>query len=178
MPNTPPMDANEEPVSIDLYSSEPLEHDVKRSLTAAVTHVLKRHGKTSARVSIAIVDDDTIRKLNQRYLQHDWSTDVLSFPLEQENEFLEGEIVASRETAGRAARQRGCRPDDELLLYVVHGALHLVGFDDKTAAAKRAMRRAERDVLRFLTHGASAAESRSTGVSAGPSLDKQGAHTR
>lgn len=177
MSDSPQNNANAEPISIDLHTSTPLAPALRQSLTTAVKHVLSRYGRASARLSIAIVDDDTIQKLNRQYLQHDWPTDVLSFPLEQRDDFVEGEIVASRETAERVARQRGCPPGDELLLYVVHGALHLVGFDDTTAAAKRAMRRAEREVLQVVTGPSGAVEGRPEEGARGPCRDNQGAHT-
>jgi probable rRNA maturation factor len=117
-------------------------------LAAAARLILEDHGPATARISIALVDDPTIHALNRQYLNHDYPTDVLSFVLEHERDFLEGEIVVSGETALNASRAYGWEATDELLLYVVHGMLHLVGFDDRTAAARAAMRRAERDYLR------------------------------
>ena len=64
----------------------------------------------------------------------------MSFPLEAAGGCLEGEVVVGAEVARREARRYGWTPHDELLLYVVHGLLHLVGYDD--AAGRRAeMRR-------------------------------------
>ena len=57
-------------------------------------------------------------------------------------------MVASAETARREAAARGLAPEDELLLYVVHGVLHLLGFDDHAPADRRRMRAAERKALR------------------------------
>jgi probable rRNA maturation factor len=100
-----------------------------------------------AQLSIAIVDDATIHELNRRYLEHDYPTDVLSFTLERDNEHLEGEVIASAETAARSAADYGWSADDELLLYVVHGTLHLVGHDDGTPDERAVMRRLERRYL-------------------------------
>jgi probable rRNA maturation factor len=97
-------------------------------------------------VSIAIVDDPTIHRLNRQFLEHDYPTDVLSFALAEPPQ-LEGEIVASIDTARREAVAAGWSPDDELLLYAVHGALHLVGHDDHDPGDAAAMRTAERSVL-------------------------------
>ena len=117
-------------------------------LAEAARLILRDHGPAAARISIALVDDPTIHALNRQYLDHDYPTDVLSFMLEHERDFLEGEVVVSGETALDASRAYGWEAADELLLYVVHGMLHLVGFDDQTATARAAMRRAERDYLR------------------------------
>jgi probable rRNA maturation factor len=95
-------------------------------------------------LSIAVVDDQTIHALNRQFLQHDYPTDVLSFVLEQDDGRIEGEVIVSAETAARSARQYGWSADAELLLYVIHGTLHLVGHDDQDDAAREVMREAER----------------------------------
>jgi probable rRNA maturation factor len=90
-------------------------------------------------ISIAVVDDRTIQGLNQQFLEHDYETDVLSFVLEDEPPRLEGEIIVSRDTAERCAADAGWSGEDELLLYVIHGALHLVGHRDKAPNEAAAM---------------------------------------
>ena len=95
-------------------------------MSTAIKHVLESNSIADAAISLAVVDDETIRRLHERYLGIDEPTDVLSFPLSSSGEALEGEIVASAETAARRAVEFGWRAEDELLLYVVHGALHLV----------------------------------------------------
>jgi probable rRNA maturation factor len=116
-------------------------------LTAAVKAVLSDAGVRRASVSVAIVSDAEIHALNRRHLQHDYPTDVLSFLLERSPEDLEGEIIASGETAATAAAQYGWPAADELLLYIVHGALHLVGYDDQTPEAQDIMQRREAEIL-------------------------------
>ncbi|HWA98836.1 MAG TPA: rRNA maturation RNase YbeY [Pirellulales bacterium] len=120
--------------------------DLQR-LRAGVEWVLRDAGIARATVSVAIVDDATIHELNVRYLAHDWPTDVLSFLLESGEDSLEGEIVVSTDTATSMARELGRSPADELLLYVVHGALHLVGYDDQDDASRADMRAREASIL-------------------------------
>ena len=86
-----------------------------------------------------------MHELNRQYLEHDYPTDVLSFVLEfdETSKSLDGEIIVSSDYAAREAARYGWTANDELLLYVIHGCLHLVGHDDTTPAAKRAMREAE-----------------------------------
>ena len=112
--------------------------------------VLRDAGVLGGSLSIAIVDDAAIRELNKKYLDHDYATDVLSFPLSRNAGRLEGEVVASAETAARVAARFGWKPADELLLYVVHGALHLVGYDDRTVKARAQMQAAQRRYLAAL----------------------------
>ncbi len=119
-------------------------------LRRAVEIVLEDSGQAAATVSIAVVDDPTIHELNRAYLRHDYPTDVLSFSLGEPGEPIDGQIVVSAETAMARAAEYGWPAEHELLLYVVHGALHLVGHDDKSPDAKSAMRAAERRILAML----------------------------
>jgi len=116
----------------------------------AVRAILEGAGVREAEISIAVVDDARMHALNRRYLDHDYPTDVLSFVLEQDQQrrSLEGQIIVSWEYAAREAPRYGWSADDELLLYTIHGTLHLVGHDDTTSEAQAAMRAAEAKYLR------------------------------
>src|SRR5207244_2167908 len=104
----------------------------EHQLIEAASTVLADSAFTSAAISLAIVDDETIHELNRRHLDHDWPTDVLSFVLDEHNGHLEGEVIISADTAAAAAEELGCTTDSEQLLYVIHGMLHLVGYGDKS----------------------------------------------
>ena len=116
-------------------------------------------------ISVAVVDDATIARLNEQFLQHEGPTDVLSFVLEQAEGRLEGEVVVSAETARRGPVSGG--RGEELLLYVIHGMLHLAGYDDATPAEKGVMRRREAEVLARLGVQARYDESTGLGVKKG-----------
>jgi probable rRNA maturation factor len=124
----------------------------KARLKRGVTQVLLAAGIESAEISVAIVDDARMHALNRQYLQHDYPTDVLSFVLgfDEEEQALDGEIIVSADYASREAVRYGWSTDDELLLYVIHGCLHLVGYDDTTAEGKQEMRDAEAEHLAAL----------------------------
>jgi probable rRNA maturation factor len=117
-----------------------------------------------ATVSIALTDNATIRRINRDYLQHDYDTDVLSFlfeslcvarrhagpipnPWRAAGRHLDGEVVVSCQMAAAAAVRFGWSPRDELTLYLVHGLLHLCGYDDQTPRERRLMRERERVIL-------------------------------
>jgi probable rRNA maturation factor len=119
----------------------------RKRIARGVRAALRLTGKRRAAVSVAIVDTATIHELNRRHLAHDYPTDVLSFLLGDEDGWIEGEVIVSADAAAESARRFGWKPADELLLYVVHGTLHLAGFDDTTRTALRRMRKAEREVL-------------------------------
>jgi probable rRNA maturation factor len=125
-------------------SNQQSRHAVDESrLIQAAEAVLHDSPYFSAAISLAVVDDTTIHELNRRHLEHDWPTDVLSFVLEDDDTHLEGEVVFSADTAAATAAELGIAPGDEQLLYVIHGMLHLVGYDDKSDADQREMRAAE-----------------------------------
>jgi probable rRNA maturation factor len=125
------------------------EFDARR-LKRAAEAILRDAGIASAALSIAVVDDPTIRRLNRQFLDHDEPTDVLSFVLEHERGHLEGEVIVSAQTALGSAARYGWSPEAELSLYVIHGTLHLVGYDDHTADQRAAMRGGERRYLALL----------------------------
>jgi probable rRNA maturation factor len=108
----------------------------------AANWVLQRFGLSLIEASIAIVDDQTIRSINRQHLDHDWPTDVISFAFETGPK-TNGEVIASWDTAERLGRVAGWRTEDELVLYVLHGLLHLAGMDDLETDQRELMRSAE-----------------------------------
>ena len=116
-----------------------------------VSTVLDGEGVADAEISLAFVDNPTIHALNKRYLDHDEPTDVLSFPLsEPKAKKLAGELVIGAEVAQAQAQQRGHDVLVELALYIIHGLLHLCGYDDKSDGAAAQMRERERHYLKQL----------------------------
>jgi probable rRNA maturation factor len=101
------------------------------------------------RLSVTLTGDTEIHALNRRYLGHDHPTDVLAFPLgpSQHPDDFDGEIVVSVERAIAEARARSHDWQAELALYLVHGVLHLCGFDDHAAATRRLIITTERAIL-------------------------------
>ena len=143
LPETP-NDPEPEPLSIDVSiqtDAEVSEVEIQK----IVRQILTDHQWIRGEISIAVVDDPTIHRLNQQYLEHDYETDVLSFVLDQDDDqkLLNGEVIVSSDTALRIAQEEGVSAKDELLLYIIHGTLHLAGFDDKDPDRRKLMREAE-----------------------------------
>lgn len=111
-------------------------------------HAAERAGRL-AELSFLVVDDGRMQEINRDQLGHDYPTDVISFPLAEEP-VLMGDVVVSAETARREAVARGHPAYHELVLYAVHGVMHLLGYDDHSPADRRRMRRAERTALEAL----------------------------
>jgi probable rRNA maturation factor len=124
----------------------------RKALRHVVQTVLEGEGVADAEISLAFVDNATIHQLNKRYLNHDEPTDILTFPLSEPNSRkLAGELVIGAEVALAQAQSRGHDVQAELALYVIHGLLHLGGFDDKSAEDVAAMRERERYYLARLS---------------------------
>lgn len=113
--------------------------------------VLRAAGYSSGSLQIVLVDDAEIHAINRDFLEHDWPTDVITFSyadeLPDQPQALDGELVVSVETADRMAVEHGCSRHAELLLYCVHGVLHLCGYDDTTASERVRMRQREQELL-------------------------------
>jgi probable rRNA maturation factor len=118
------------------------------TLDQLVRAVLAAEGRPSGSISIAMVDNATIHAINRTHLGHDWPTDVITFPLAAPDDpVLTGELVISAEMACAVAREIGVEPSEELTLYVVHGLLHLCGYDDHEHADRCRMRQREDEIL-------------------------------
>ena len=115
---------------------------MRRLARRAVKRLCIRRRGTMA---IAFVDSRTMRALNKQFKRHDWDTDVLSFRYDGER--VAGEVLIAPRQAKRYAAAHRIPYLDELSRYVVHGILHWTGLDDRTTAQRRAMRRAEDQLL-------------------------------
>lgn len=128
----------------------PLEQGLLDRLVRAVFH---GEGRELA-VHVLVTDDERMRELHAGALGEDSVTDVIAFGLSgggpggDSGEDLDGEVVVNAELAEREARARGHDPQGELLFYVAHGLLHLLGYDDDTAGARREMHERQAEYLR------------------------------
>ena len=138
-------------IHVEITNEQTSVHVDEDRLRTAIVAVAAEQARNGGTISLAVVDDAKIHTLNRRWLGHDYPTDVLSFALETERNSIEGEIIVSGDTAATSAARYRWPAEDELLLYVIHGALHLVGFDDKRPADAARMRR--REVLHLAAFG-------------------------
>jgi probable rRNA maturation factor len=105
-------------------------------------------GRADRDVHVSVVGDSEIRRLNARYLRSRRTTDVLAFDLRAPGPSpLMGEVIVCADTAGRQARRVGVPVALELDLLVVHGILHLAGWDDLKPREARLMHEREREIL-------------------------------
>lgn len=97
-------------------------------LEQAVRHTVDREGGEVVEISLALLGDDDIRELNQRFLGHDRPTDVIAFTLGEDAERV-GDVYVGVDQARRQAAELGVPVDQELVRLAVHGTLHVLGHD-------------------------------------------------
>lgn len=127
---------------------ENLDPRCRRLIAAAARATVQREGEQPGRLSIAVLRDAAIAELHERYLGLAGPTDVMAFDLGDGD--LDGQIVVSADAARREARARRLPFEQELLRYVVHGTLHLLGHRDDTAAQAKRMHAIEDELLAVL----------------------------
>ena len=116
---------------------------------AVVRAVLQSEGVAAAEVSVLFTDDEEIRGLNKKYRKQDKATDVLSF--EMDDEVMLGDIVISVDKVKAQALACGVTPAEETARLLVHGTLHLLGYDhDGGGKEATRMKRKEEEVLKGL----------------------------
>jgi probable rRNA maturation factor len=124
----------------DLYQERISEENLQKTVKAVF---INGQVADSTSLTVMIVDDEHIREMNQRYRGIDKPTDVLAFPADFEDPDLEshylGDVVLSYQRAQSHAEARGHKVEEELQLLIIHGVLHLLGYDHDTADRKEEM---------------------------------------
>ncbi|MBP9865687.1 MAG: rRNA maturation RNase YbeY [Candidatus Omnitrophica bacterium] len=123
-------------------------------LRRTAVSILKKTGFKQAGLSLLLVGDRRMRMLNRKFLNHDWTTDVITFSY-QENKrqrsqapVCAGEIIISLDTAKKTAEEFGHSPRYEFYFYLCHGILHLAGYDDDTPRKRTAMLKKQEEILK------------------------------
>jgi probable rRNA maturation factor len=129
-----------------------LQNLIELDLKGLNTALRLSAGEESPDLSLSIVSDEDIRRLNKAHLGHDRATDVLAFDYREEGQgtALCGEVIVSAETALRVSREKNHEAFAELILYVVHGVLHLNGYDDKRRVDAVRMWNRQNEIMRDL----------------------------
>ena len=119
-----------------------------RHLARAIEAAFDLYGRNAAQACLLLTGDDEIQDLNRRFRSVDAATDVLTFPSEER--IVLGDIAISVPYAARQAAERNVPLDTELAYLAIHGALHLLGFDDETEPERAAMVDRMNDVARSI----------------------------
>lgn len=145
-------------------STKPLELHLTAGVGAIFTAHLRKHLKAAHRIldptlrelSISLVNDQRMSELHLQFMNIPGPTDVLTFPLDldRHGNVISGEVVICVPEARRRAKSEGVSPKNEVLLYGLHGMLHLCGYDDRTDREFRRMHEMEDKILENLGVGA------------------------
>lgn len=134
--------------AINLHKSYDLNERYVRKLAAEILKMIGR--ERPAELELVFLDDRSIRKFNKKYKFEDRATDVLSFKIDRrefgQKVFL-GEIMISLDTAFKNSKLYDTVFTDEIVLYIIHGILHLFGYDDGTAEERGRMVKRQNRIL-------------------------------
>jgi probable rRNA maturation factor len=126
-------------IRIHVFNAHPKYKRRHAGFIALLRRVLKDEAVDAAAISVIFIGDRKMIKLNTDYLGHTCTTDVLSFPLSDDTRNLEGEVYVNLDQAKRQGKEFGVTFIEEESRLVVHGILHLIGYDDRTKSEKEKM---------------------------------------
>ena len=144
------------PFSLAIHQAHPARRVDEEAIARVVARALEGEGFRVADLSIVLTDHAAVRRLHRDWLDKDHDTDVLSFGLDEEavsRHEVDGEVYVDLDTAAERAPEFASTPEEEVLRYVVHGVLHLCGYNDRTDAERAQMRRLENTYLESVKKG-------------------------
>ena len=118
----------------------------RAKLAVLIREIIHDEKKRADSVNVVLVDDDYLLEVNKNFLNHNYKTDVISFDLNGDGE-IDGEIYVSVERALVQARRYKVQVEREVLRLIIHGILHLTGWQDKTRSEKLRMRKRENEFI-------------------------------
>ena len=125
-----------------------------RKIKKIALTILELVAEKNAELSLALIGNLEMKKLNAKYRNKDYPTDVLSFPIEgvvPEETRLLGDVIISFEKDAEQAKARGHSSEQELITLLIHGVVHLLGYDhERSVREARAMRQVEKRIYRQL----------------------------
>lgn len=128
----------------------------RRKIGSAARRILKSLGHAGYELTVVLVDDREITRLNRQYFRRNRATNVISFPLMDDTPAslrtrILGDVVISAETARRDAQEVGKKAEEEILFLLIHGILHLAEYDHEgSAAERRKMEAKEKEIFEEL----------------------------
>jgi len=119
----------------------------KEKINSWILRAIRKHGNKPGEINLIFCTDPFLRKMNKAYLKHDYNTDIITFPEMEENDKITGEIFISIDRVKINAGRFKVSFRDELHRVIIHGILHLLGYDDGTPKEKEEMTKMENEWL-------------------------------
>ena len=120
----------------------------RKKIVSLVQFIAERENIILDQLDISVVGDDEMSQINWDFLQHEGTTDVISFDLSDEfSQGISGQLIVCADVAKTQGPSFGNSPTKELLLYVAHGLLHLIGYDDLQEDKKKIMHARQSELL-------------------------------
>ena len=124
-------------------ADRPIPIKERRNFKECITKLFKIEKRSFQRISYIFCSDNYLLKLNNQYLNHNYYTDILTFLLSVTNKPIESEIYISIDRVKENAKTYNISYQGELLRVMIHGALHLCGYNDDNKSAKNKMQQKE-----------------------------------
>lgn len=114
----------------------------KKALRDWIRYISLSYGKRIGEINYIFTSDQYILEINKKYLQHNYFTDIITFNYNEGN-IVSGDIFISVETVSKNSIVFHTNPEDEMRRVIIHGLLHLIGFDDADDQLQKLMRQEE-----------------------------------
>jgi rRNA maturation RNase YbeY len=134
---------------IEFFSETEFRIENKEKIARWINHIIKKEGFEQGEISYVFCDDDYLLRLNEKYLEHDTLTDILTFD-SSNSDRLNGDIFISVERVKENAKEYTTTFSNELHRVMIHGILHLCGYKDKSETESKTMKRKEDEALLLL----------------------------
>lgn len=139
-------------MKVSIFNSQKALYIKHRAITRFVKALLEYLQVRCDEIALHFVNTDRICELHEKYFNDPTPTDCITFPLDEEEEFYRvlGEVFICADTAKEYAHAHEICPFEELSLYIIHGILHLIGYDDIEKSKRAVMRKKEKECIQFL----------------------------
>lgn len=135
--------------NLNIYSDNSFKVN-KNIIHKIISYIKSQYILNIDSLEINFVTSDMIHKINNEYLGHNYPTDVISFNYSNESNNLDGEIFICYQIAKENSKRFNVKYDNEIKRLIIHGLLHLIGYDDTTLSKKRKMKKVENQLLVYV----------------------------
>ena len=134
-------------LDIRVFNNSSFKYLPKSKIIRALKNLLNKEGVSESLINVYYLDDNEIHRINNEFLNHNYPTDVITFPLEESP--LEADIVIGVGVAKTQAKEYNVSLTNEIARLAIHGCLHILGYNDKSPKEKELMTKLENKYLKL-----------------------------